>query len=165
MNRPLRISVLALVASLAIAGTTLAVHAPLVGPVLNDIGRGTLATRVHYNRGGIKVETKRPVDIVVQELTFAKATATTPGASAGWHSHPGPVFVVIRSGTLSVWDKHCVKKTYSKGQSFFEAGPKSSLLVKNESTTEDATVYGTFIVPVGTTPLRIGKAHRCGVTE
>lgn len=165
MKRPLWFSGLALVAWLAVAGTTLAVHAPLVGPVLNDIARGTLATRVDYDRGGIEVETKRPVDIVVQELTFAKATATTPGASAGWHSHPGPVFVVVRSGTLSAWDKHCVKKTYSKGQSFFEAGPRKSMLVKNESTTEDATVYATFIVPVGATPLRIGKTHRCGLTE
>lgn len=165
MRRPLWISGLALAASFAVAGTALAVHAPVIGPVLTDIARGTLATRVDYERGGIEVETKGPVDIVVQELTVPKATATSPGGSAGWHSHPGPVFVVVRSGTLSVWDKHCVKRTYSKGQSFFEAGPRHSVLAKNESTTEDAMLYVTLIVPVGATPLRTGKAHRCGLTE
>ncbi len=165
MRRPLWFLPLALVASVAVAGTVLAAHAALVGPVLNDGQRGTLTARVDYERDGIEIETDGPVDVVVQEITFAKKTATSAGASAGWHSHPGPVFVVVRSGTLSVWDKSCVKKTYSQGQTFFEAGPKRAILVKNESATADATVYATFIVPVGAAPLRIGASHRCGLPE
>jgi hypothetical protein len=42
---------------------------------------------------------------------------------------------------------------------------EESLLVKNESTTTPALVYGTFIVPVGAAPLRTGAPHRCGIAE
>jgi quercetin dioxygenase-like cupin family protein len=69
-------------------------------------------------------------------------------AAVGWHTHPGPVFVVIRSGTLSVWDEDCAKTTYAAGSVLFENGPGHSMLVKNESATVDATLYATFVVPV-----------------
>ena len=141
------------------AGNALANHLPALSNVTTDIARGTLAAKVKYNLDGIKIQTKNPVDVATLQVTFA------PGASAGWHFHPGPVFVVIRSGTLSVWNEDCVKTTYSAGSTFFEAGRAASLLVKNESTTTPALVYGTFIVPVGASPLRTGSAHLCGIEE
>ena len=163
MRRPWSVTLLALVASLAVAGTAVATHLPSFPNVTTASARGTLAELVKYNRDGIKVQTKNPVEIATLEVTFAAGSPT--GASAGWHNHPGPVFVVIRSGTLSVWDEDCVKRTYSQGQSFFEAGSAENMLVKNESTTTDARVYATFIVPVGTTSLRTGQAHLCGMAE
>jgi quercetin dioxygenase-like cupin family protein len=159
MRRSWLVTLLALVASFAVVGTVLATHLPTLANVTTDSARGTLAAEVKYNADGIKVQTKNPVDVVTVEVTFA------PGASAGWHHHPGPVFVVIKSGTLSVWDESCVKTLYSAGSTFFEAGMEESLLVKNESTTTPALVYGTFIVPVGATPLRTGAPHRCGIAE
>lgn len=157
MRRPLWMVMLAVVASLAIVGTTLARHAP-GGLVVDSVTRGTLAEDVDFKLGDIEVETEGPVDVVVLEATFLKN-----GGSAGWHIHPGAVFVVIRSGTLSVWDEHCKMTTYSPGETFFEAGPRHPMLVKNEGTV-DATVYGTFIVPVGATPLSVPARHRCGVS-
>ena len=160
MKRSWWILSLVLLASLAVVGTVLASHAP-GGVTVTDIQRGTLAEGAKYNHlglGDIKVQTKGPVDVVTAQVTFGKN-----GGSAGWHHHPGPVFVVIRSGTLSVWDEHCVKTTYSQGSAFFEAGPIHSMLVKNESTASDATVYATFIVPVGATPLTVTDPHLCGI--
>jgi len=76
---------------------------------------------------------------------------------------------VVKTGTLSVWTASCVKHEYfqggPEGAAFFEPGPESSLLVKNESATAEATVSATFIVPVGTTVLRTGTAHLCGIEE
>ena len=160
MRKPLWMLLLALVASLAIAGSVVAVHAP-GGVVITDIQRGTLAESVQsHNLGqsGVNIKTRGPVDVVTAEITF-----TAPGGSAGWHTHPGPVLVVMRSGTLSVWDEHCVRSTYSQGSTFFEVGPGHSMLVKNESATVDATLYATFIVPVGAAPLTVTTEHRCGV--
>lgn len=148
-----------LLASLAVAATVLATHAP-GGVIVTDSQRGTLAEGVRYNLGEIKVQTKAPVDVVVQEVTFLKN-----GGNAGWHTHPGPVFVVVKSGTLSVWDEHCAKTTYSQGEVLFEAGPHHSMLVKNESATEDVRLYATYIVPVGANPLRTGEPHLCGMEE
>jgi len=159
MKRSVLLTLLALMASLAVVGTALATHLPANPNVTTAAVRGTLADNVKYNVGDIKVQTKGPVDVVVVDVTFG------PSASAGWHSHPGPVFVVIKTGTLSVWMDDCVKHTYSPGQSFFEAGSVSNMLVKNENATTAATVVATFIVPVGATPLRIGEPHLCGITE
>ncbi|MBI2763762.1 MAG: hypothetical protein HYX54_08455 [Chloroflexi bacterium] len=165
MKRSWVVVLLALFASLAVVGTVLATHTPNPTNVITLSQRGTLTREVKYNGDGIKVQTKNPVDVVTAEVTFAKATSTTNGASSGWHNHPGPVFVVIRTGTLAVWDENCVKTTYSQGQSFFEAGPDESILVKNESATIDATAYATFIVPVGAGPLTTRTSHLCGITE
>jgi hypothetical protein len=157
---------LALLGSSLFAGNVLANHLPAVPNVTTSSARGTLADKVWYNLDGIKIQTKQPVDVATLEVTFA------PGASAGWHFHPGPVFVVIRPGdpdgpvpTLSVWNEDCVKTTYSPNSVFFEAGRATSLLVKNESTTTPVRVYGTFIVPHGAAPLRVGSPHLCGIEE
>ena len=79
-------------------------------------------------------------------------------------SHPGAVFVVVRTGTLTVWDEDCVMNEYSQGETFFEAGPDHPMLVKNVGAT-DVTLYVTYLVPEGTpaTGLRIPQPDRCGV--
>jgi quercetin dioxygenase-like cupin family protein len=149
-------TLVALAASIAIAGTVFASHAPGgVFPTL--LARGTLAENVKVNVGNTKIQTKGPVDVATLEVRFAV------GGSAGWHIHPGPVFVVIKSGELAVWDEDCVKNTYGVGETFFEFGPEMSMLVKNEDPDTDAIVIGTFIVPVGAAPLTITTAHRCGL--
>ena len=161
MRRPLWIGSGAVVALLTVVGSVLAIHPP-GGTVITDIQRGTLREAVRSNnlgQLGIKFQTSGPVDVVTAEVTFVKN-----GGSAGWHTHPGPVFVVVRSGTLSVWDEHCTKTTYPAGTVLFEPGPTHTLLVKNESPTTDAMVYGTFVVPVGAAPLTITTEHLCGIT-
>jgi quercetin dioxygenase-like cupin family protein len=157
MKRSLWVTLAALLASFAIAGAVFATHAP-GGVSAVTLARGTLAANVKVNVGDTKIQTKGPVDIATLQVTFAKG-----GGSAGWHFHPGPVFVVIQSGELSVWTEDCVKNTYGVGETFFEMGPEASMLVKNESPTTDAVVIGTFVVPVGATPLTITSEHLCGI--
>ena len=163
MRRSLWVSLLALLSSLAVVGTVLAVH-PSVGTSIADGAaphqqRGTLAEPVKFHLDDIKIRTKGPVDVITQEVTFAATIG-----NAGWHTHPGAVFVVLRTGTLTVWDEHCVRNEYSPGETFFEAGPDHPMLVKNLGAT-DVTLYVTYVVPEGTpaTGLRIPAAERCGV--
>jgi quercetin dioxygenase-like cupin family protein len=153
------LAALAVFASFAIAGTVLANHLPANHNITTILARGTLGVPVKYNVDDIKVQTKAPVDVVVVDVSFPAL------ASAGWHNHPGPVFVVVESGTISVWDEACVKHQYSAGATFFEPGPAGSLLVKNESTTTAVHIYATFIVPQGTLVLRTGTEHLCGIEE
>lgn len=157
MRRSLWLTLLAAAASLAVAGSAIAVHAPGgTTPVL--LARGTLAEEVKVNVGDIKIKTKDAVDVATLEVTFARG-----GGSAGWHSHPGPVFVVIKSGEISVWNEDCEKTVYGVGETFFEMGPQELMLVKNEDPDTDAVVVGTFIVPVGAAPLTITTEHLCGI--
>jgi quercetin dioxygenase-like cupin family protein len=159
MKRSRFFVLLAFVASFTLVGTVLANHLPVNHNITTIVAHGTIADTFKYNLGDIKVQSKGPVDIFVADVSFPAL------ASAGWHSHPGPVFVVVKTGTLSVWDTSCAKHTYGPGSSFFEPGPESSLLVKNESATVAVTVSATFIVPPGTTALRIGTEHLCGIEE
>lgn len=148
---------LGIAASLAVIVTAFATHPPGgTTPVL--LARGTLAEKVKVNVGDIKIQTKGAVDVATLQVTFAKG-----GGSAGWHIHPGPVFVVIKSGQISVWDENCEKTVYGPGETFFEMGPEESMLVKNEDPNTDAVVVGTFIVPVGAAPLTITTEHLCGI--
>ena len=52
----------------------------------------------HQTSAGFKLFTKDPTDTVVTTTTI------TPGGSTGWHSHPGPAFIVVTQGTLTIYD-------------------------------------------------------------
>ena len=158
MKRSLWLALLlGIAASLAVVGTAFATHAPGgTTPVL--LARGTLAEKVKVNVGDVKIQTKDAVDVATMQVTFAKG-----GGSAGWHVHPGPGFVVIKSGEISVWDENCEKTVYGPGETFFEEGPEASMLVKNEDADTDAVLVGTFFVPVGASPLTIPTEHLCGI--
>ena len=158
MRRSLWLTAVGVAASLTVATTAVATHAP-GGTSALVLARGTLAEPVKVNVGDIKIQTKDAVDVATVQVTFAKG-----GGSAGWHIHPGPVFVVVKSGEISVWTEDCEKTVYGAGETFFEMGPEESMLVKNEHPNIDAVVVGTFIVPVGANPLTITTAHLCGVT-
>jgi hypothetical protein len=92
-------------------------------------------------------------EIVTQTVKFA------PGASSGWHSHPGFLVSTVLSGQLVRYSTDCSAQTFGAGQSFYETGA-STFIVKNE-TNADAVDTVTFVVPGGTpsTGLRLDKAQ------
>lgn len=146
---------LALVAAGVVVGV--AVATPVSGITSVIHARGTLAeTKVRVE--GTKVKTKEAMDVVTQQLTFA-----ANGGTAGWHSHPGIVFVVVKSGALTVYHEDCSRHTYTAGQAFVEPGPEHNRLVRNEGSVP-SEVWATYVVPAGTTALRIDRNDPgCGV--
>ena len=106
---------------LAIVGAALAT--PGIGVVGQVQARGTIDDRSSMRRAGIellKIGLRgEQTDIVTQSLSMA------PGGTTGWHGHPGPVLVTIKSGELTVVyadDKSCRGTTYRSGQSFVDFG-------------------------------------------
>lgn len=82
-------------------------------------------------------------DIMVVEFTIA------PGGYFGWHKHGGPVWVVIQSGTLTLYgsdDPTCTGTTYVAGSAFLDSGDHVHN-ARNE-TAAPVVVYGTFMLPV-----------------
>ena len=156
MRKALRSPLLAVALVIVFAGTALATAASGLTPT--TLSRGTVAEEVHFNTGEVKFQTKADVDLVTQTITFAA------GSTSGWHAHPGVVLVTIASGSLVRYDGNCSATTYTAGSArsaFIESGDHSGL-VRNESTSA-AVVYVTYIVPKGTTALRIDKADpNCG---
>jgi quercetin dioxygenase-like cupin family protein len=91
----------------------------------------------------VTVRTKEDVDIVTTQATIAA------GGFTGWHSHPGPVFVTVTQGALTVYNApDCQPQVYPAGTGFVEPSPKQVHLVRNEGT-EEAKFTATFILPVG----------------
>jgi len=132
------------------AGTALATAS--VGFHATPIARGTLGESVHFNTGEVKFQTKGAVDFVTATVTF------DPLGSSGWHTHPGVVLVTVASGSLVEYDSNCVGTVYAAGSAFVESGDVAAV-VRNESATTPAVVYVTWLVPAGTTALRIDQPN------
>jgi len=109
----------------------------------------------------VEIKTKDSTDIAVSNVVVS------PGGSSGWHSHPGPVLVVVKTGTITFYraGKHggqngddengnngtnaptCSRTVYPAGSAFVEVpAPGHVMLAKNEGSTE-ATVTATYFAP------------------
>ena len=92
----------------------------------------------------VRVDTKGESDIHVLENRIA------PGGSFGWHSHPGPSMVTVKSGALTLYrgdDPTCTPHLVEAGSGFVDEGGDVHL-VRNEGSVE-TVVYVTSIVPRG----------------
>ena len=136
------------IALLGVFGTCIAVVAlatPGSGVLSNVLSRATIGPfHVESENGAWEVELEASVisDVVTQTITLA------PGGSSGWHSHPGPVFVSVKSGTLTFYeanDPRCTPHVFPAGTGFVERGGDVHI-ARNEGS-ENLTVNATYIVP------------------
>jgi quercetin dioxygenase-like cupin family protein len=125
------------------------------GFVSTVIARGNLGTfHIHSKADKYDVELKSHdnTDIVVGQNVVAA------GGHSGWHSHPGPVLVVVKSGVITFYhadDPTCTGTVHPAGTVFIEEGGTVGM-ARNEGT-DEATVVATFFVPAGS-PARIDAA-------
>ena len=85
---------------------------PIVGPVLMDEVRTVHETPDH----GVIIKTKGLSDVYVTNLKII------PGGHGGWHSHPGPSIITVKSGTATFYDDcdDFVRQQYPAGTGFVE---------------------------------------------
>jgi len=144
------------VAGLALAATFgVAQATPPAGQSTESLARGTtadeLVLRVQGKFPNQKANPwrgryKAPLDVTTLRITLP------PGGTTGWHRHPGPGFMAVTQGAVTVYANDCTKTTYTKGQSYVEV-PGLVNLVRNDGT-EPAVFVGTFVVP-STASLRL----------
>ncbi|MCA1634043.1 MAG: cupin domain-containing protein [Acidobacteria bacterium] len=92
-----------------------------------------------------QIKTKGESDVHVVEVTIQ------PGATLGWHSHKGPSFVMVKSGTATFYDGDdptCTPNMVTAGMSLFEPGGDVHI-VRNESTTEPLVNVVIQLLPAG----------------
>jgi quercetin dioxygenase-like cupin family protein len=100
--------------------------------------RGTLAPHFKIKLQG----SSRPGDVVVQKFVLA------PGGQSGWHLHPGPAVVTVKSGELTLDQEDCSSTTYSAGQVAVE--PTEDVHRVRNLGTSDLEFWVTFLdIPVG----------------
>ena len=84
--------------------------------------------------------------------TVMQSIVITPGGHTGWHSHPGPVVVLVKSGELtlnSADDTTCTGRTYSTGQAFIDHGQGHVHLGRNTGAVNTELWVTYFDVPPG----------------
>lgn len=119
------------------------------------VGRGNLGTfhiQSKADRYDVELKSHDNTDIAVANIV------AVPGGHSGWHYHPGPVLVVVKTGTITFYmgdDPSCSPQVHPAGTTFIEKGGMVGL-ARNEGAV-DATVVATFFVPAGS-PLRIDAA-------
>jgi hypothetical protein len=92
----------------------------------------------------IQIKSKPAFDIAVQSIVFQ------PGSQSGWHSHPGPVFIEVVSGTMTFYESNdptCTPIVKTAGQGYLDAGEHAHI-ARNE-TLLPATNVVTYFAPPG----------------
>ena len=142
---------LALAGSIALFATV-AVATPGLGIVSGTVfARASFADPTDL-KFKIKGESREVVQVNNAEETVVQQVIIAPGGTTGWHSHPGPVVVLIRSGQLSFYDSEDPTgppRIYSAGQAFVDSGQGHVHMARNEGNVnlELWAVY--FDVPPG----------------
>ncbi|MDQ3672370.1 MAG: cupin domain-containing protein [Actinomycetota bacterium] len=129
------------------ASTVLATPPSGVTPTEFGTGRfGPIDTSGKIGAWSARMNVKGASDLHVLSNRIA------PGGSFGWHSHPGPSFVLVKSGTATVYlgaDPKCRRHTFRAGSGFVDKG-KAVHVVRNEGRVNLVTVVVSF-VPAGAT--------------
>jgi quercetin dioxygenase-like cupin family protein len=114
-----------------------------------DPNTGTDSWRGGYARTDFwqaRIKTKGKSDLHVLQNTIA------PGGTFGWHSHPGPSLVIVKSGTATFYlsdDPTCTPHVVQAGSGFVDEGADVHV-VRNEGTVDLVTVVASLI-PAGAT--------------
>jgi quercetin dioxygenase-like cupin family protein len=113
MNRRMRAGVLAafVIGAAITVGTVYAI-------TIEVPARGTFVTthdKTELLRGIARLHGE-PTDATVQRIQM------NPGEGPNWHTHAGPVTVIIKSGSFTVVADDCSQTTYTAGQVFVDQG-------------------------------------------
>jgi quercetin dioxygenase-like cupin family protein len=119
-----------------------------------------LKFKIEGDRGQEVIHAPELQDTIMQQIIIG------PGGSTGWHSHPGPVVVLVTAGALTLYsseDPTCTPRTYSAGHAFVESGQGHVNLARNLGN-QNVELWATYFdVPAGA-PIRLDAADpgNCG---
>ena len=92
----------------------------------------------------VELKAKPGLDVAMQSINFPV------GAQSTWHTHPGPVFIIVAQGTMRFYegdDPTCTPVEKTAGQGFIDEGTHAHI-ARNESGAPAQTVV-TYLVPQG----------------
>jgi quercetin dioxygenase-like cupin family protein len=135
----------------AYAGNVLATPASgFTGTTLAKATYGEIFSHVHTVPAAWNelIQTKGDSDLYVQQNTWQ------PGGSTGWHTHPGPSFVIVTQGSVTAYDGDdptCSPHIYTAGTSnnaFIDPGDGHVHIIRNETASVAQTI-AVQLIPAG----------------
>jgi quercetin dioxygenase-like cupin family protein len=130
----------------------------LGGVALATPGLGVLAAPVHArgilgpndgpnvvvnSKSGVHLKAQGPVGVVTQQVLLA------PGGHTGWHSHPGPVIVTVKAGSLRLIyadDLTCQGTVYRAGDTFVDRGDEVVHIARADPAA-GVELWATYFIP------------------
>ena len=129
---------------------------PSPAPTLTaETARGTFAEELNVNTkllngAKVRLKTQGPVELVTQRIV------AQPGATFGWHHHPGENVNVVVQGTLTLYhDEDCTNGVAYPAGSAFPTHPDEVHLARNLSQTETLIIFATYFAPKTTPPTAV----------
>src|SRR5689334_19950445 len=92
----------------------------------------------------LKLQSKGLTDV------YAVSNVWKPGGTTGWHTHPGPSFIIVTSGTITAYegdDPACTPHVYTTGMGLIDPGDNHVHNLRNEDPTHDATTTAVQMAP------------------
>jgi quercetin dioxygenase-like cupin family protein len=149
------------VAVLAAFGAGVALATPPSGLFSELLARGAAGTfRIQDKSMKLSIQAKKATDVAVVRATIE------PGGYTGWHGHPGPSLVIVKSGTLTMYQpsrrhgeddddegqgrERCVEQTFGPGQVFVHPEDVHNFVNAGSEKLEFFVVY---FVPEAAAPL------------
>ena len=136
--------------AIALGASFLLVGVAIATPAFNVISapvhaRGTTDGRLDVSsKAGIKLKTRGSIDVATQQIVLG------PGGHTGWHSHPGPVLVTVKSGALRlIYADDCTGRgtVYEAGDTFVDRGDATVHIARNESPTANVEFWASTSSP------------------
>ena len=128
------------------AGVAYAAHEPEIDPA-------TVPTGFFVAHNHVADVPLRPIRRAVKQNgadVFVQHLRLLPNQASAWHTHPGPVIVTIRSGSLTYQHaahRECHDEPYGTGTGFVDPGfGHVHRVVAGPAGTE---LYATFLLPPG----------------
>lgn len=103
---------------IALVGVTGVLAGSVYAITVEVPARGQFATdkdKVQLARGIARL-IGEPTDAAVQRIVL------DPGEGPNWHTHAGPVTVIVKSGSFTLVDDDCSETTFTAGQVFVDEG-------------------------------------------
>jgi quercetin dioxygenase-like cupin family protein len=120
--------------AVAVAGVTgTAGASPGSGTQSVVLAQGTMPEPFTLNR-------TKASEVIYQQVIIQ------PGGHTGWHSHPGKLLAVVKSGTFTRYLADCTFQTYTQGESFIETDEIH--LGRNNDPSVPVELYVTYINPL-----------------
>ena len=133
---------------MGITTSAFATSASMVSSTLLAQGdAGAIDVKVKTGEWKLKLDTNGPSTLAASEIRVA------PGGHFGWHSHPGPSLVIVKSGTSTFYrgdDPSCTPETHPAGTAYVDPGGVVHT-ARNEGTTE-LVLLVTRLMPAGVPP-------------
>ena len=143
----------------AYAGNVLATPATVPGfsgTTLAKATYGEIFSHVHTIPASWQelIQTKGASDLYVQENTWDPNLCRGCTPSTGWHTHPGPSFIVVMQGSVTAYDGDdptCMPHVYTAGtadNAFIDPGGGHVHLIRNETGSVAKTI-AVQLIPAG----------------